>query len=304
MQRTGNREQRTGNRGKILVRKCFLSAVAVLSFPLFTAMEWPSQEASMVRNFGFNDRGRPVLGGVFEGEGQVLASNDGELIFSRTSWGDTASRLPSPLGAWSAVDHGDGMVSVYSRYIDEERNVRLRRVIQGTPVALAGVSGWSKRDGFYFSLYDRRERRWVNPSMVIAPFPGERLPQISGVQLRNTQGRLAEGNQIRNVSQGGYTVAVNAVDGSPDAGQYSPYRIVCSINGIEVGTLLLDTISARDGILTVNRDGFVPVSKVYAPYPAFEVGEIYLNRGQAILEIVVQDITGDSRSMSTRIVVE
>jgi hypothetical protein len=142
--------------------------------------------------------------------------------------------------------------------------------------------------------------------MVIAPFPGERLPPISGVQLRNVQGRLVEGIQIRNVSQGGYTVAVNAVDNSPDArgGQYSPYRIVCSINGIEAGTLLLDTISARDGILTVNRDGFVPALKVYAPHPFFEVGEIYLNRGQAILEIVVHDIAGNSRSTLTRILVE
>jgi hypothetical protein len=289
----------------VFLRNFFLFAVAVVAFPLFTSMEWPSQESVMIRNFGFNDRGRPALGVVFEGEGQVLAANEGELFFSRT-WGDNASRLPSPLGAWSAVDHGDGMVSVYSRYLDEERNIKLRRVNEGTPVVLAGVSGWSRRDGFYFSLYDRRERRWVNPSMVIAPFPDERLPPISGVQLRNAQGRLTEGSQIRNVSQGGDTVAVNAVDISPDArgGQYSPYRIVCSINGIEAGTLLLDTISARDGILTVNRDGFVPVSKVYAPYPAFEVGEIYLNRGQAILEIVVQDIAGNSRSTQTRIVVE
>jgi hypothetical protein len=289
---------------RINIGRYFFAALALLSFPLFTAMEWPSQEAAMIRNFGFNDRGRPGLGVVFEGQGQVLASNEGEVIFSRT-WGDTASRLPSPLGAWSAVDHGDGMVSIYSRYMDEERNVKLQRVNQGTPIALAGVSGWSRRDGFYFSLYDRRERRWVNPSIVIAPFPGERLPPISGVQLRNAQGRLTEGGQIRNVSQGGYTVAVSAVDGSADGrGQYSPYRIVCSINGIEAGTLLLDTISARDGILTVNRDGFIPAMKVYAPYPAFEVGEIYLNRGQAILEIVVQDIAGNSRSTSTRILVE
>ena len=273
------------------------------SLPLF-AMEWPSQEAAVIRNFGFNDHGRPSLGMVFESQGQVLASSEGELIFSRT-WGDTASRLPSPLGAWSAVDHGDGMVSIYGRYMDEERNVKLQQIDQGTPVALAGVSGWSRRDGFYFLLYDRKEQRWVNPSMVIAPFSGERLSQILGVQLRNTQGRLVEGSQIR-VSQDRYSIAVNAVDVSPNArgGQYSPYRIVCSVNGVEVGTLLLDTIGARDGVLMVNRDGLVPALGVYSPYPAFEVGEIFLNRGQAILEIVVHDITGNSRSMLTRILVE
>ena len=287
---------------QVNLRKWFFAAM-LSSFSL-SAMEWPSQEAAMVRNFGYNDQGRPVLGVVFEGQGQVSASKEGELIFSRT-WGDTASRLPSPLGAWSVVDHGDGMLSVYGRYMDEERSVKLRQVDRGTPVALAGASGWSRRDGFYFLLYDRKERRWVNPSMVIAPFSGERLPQISGVQLRNTQGRLTEGSQIR-VDQDLYTVAVNAVASSPNAGgrQYSPYRIVCSVNGIKVGTLLLDTITARDGILVVNRDGLVPALGVYSPYPAFEVGEIFLNRGQAILEIVVHDITGNSRSMLTRILVE
>jgi len=285
-------------------KKRFFAALALLSLSLTApgGMEWPSQEAAVIRNFGSNDRGRPILGVVFESQGDVLACEEGEIVFSRTR--EDASRLPSPLGAWSAVDHGDGMVSVYSRYTDEERNTELRKLNRGDPVARAGASGWSRRNGFYFSLYDRRERRWINPSMVMPPFPGERLPQISGIQLRNAQGRPAD--QIRIVSQGGYTVAVNVIDTSPDAtgGQYSPYRIVCSVNGIEAGTLLLDTISARDGVLMVNRDGLVPALKVYAHHPAFEVGEIYLNRGQAILEIVVHDITGNSRSVSTRIMVE
>ena len=268
------------------------------------AIDWPSADAVMVRNFGYNDRGRPVLGTVFEGEGQVVAAGEGELIFFRTEE-NTASRLPSPLGAWSAVDHGDGLVSIYGRYGDEGGKLPLQTAA-GSPIAPAGISGWSRRDGFYFGLYDRRERRWVNPSMVITPFPDTVPPQITGIQLRNAQGSVLEGVQLRNISQGRYTISVHAFDTLPDAGgiQLAPHRIVCSMNGIEAGALSFETICARDGVLMVNRNGLVPALRVYAPYPAFEAGEVQISRGQAMLEIIVQDIAGNSRSANTRMIVE
>ena len=285
--------------------KCRFFAAVVIFFVSRVPADWPAGDAVMTRSFGFNDRGRPALGVIFECRGDVPAAGGGEIIFSR-SWGETASRLPSPLGAWTAVDHGDGLVSVYSRYLDEPRNRQLTQVDRGDSVAIAGASGWSRRDGFHYILFDRKERRWVNPAMVIDPFPQVSLPQIQGIQLRNAQGRPVEGAQIRNLSQGRYTVAVNASDPVQVSGgrQYSPYRIVCSVNGAEAGTFSLETISARDGILMVNRDGLVPALQVYGPYPAYEVGDVFLSRGQAILEVIIQDITGNSRNALTRILVE
>jgi murein DD-endopeptidase MepM/ murein hydrolase activator NlpD len=141
------------------------------------AMDWPLPDAVMVRNFGFNDRGRPALGTVFEGEGPICAAEEGEVIFS-SSGRELASRLPSPLGVWTAIDHGDGLVSVYGRYNDEGKPRQFSRVGRGVPIATAGSSGWSRRDGFYFMLYDRKERRWVNTSMVITPFTDTVPPQI------------------------------------------------------------------------------------------------------------------------------
>ncbi|MDR2476686.1 MAG: hypothetical protein LBD18_02735 [Treponema sp.] len=270
-----------------------------------SAMDWPSRDAVIVRNFGYNDQGRPVLGTVFEGAGPALAAEGGELIFSY-SREDSASRLPSPLGAWAAVDHGDGLVSIYGRCEDQGRGSRPLHVEQGGAITGSGISGWSLRQGFYFVLYDKRERRWVNPSMIIAPFPDSRPPQILGVQLRNAEGKPVESGQLRNLKQGRYTIAVNAVDpmSAPGEGYLAPHRIVCSVNGAETGFLLFETISARDGVLMINRNGLVPVKQVYAPFPAFEAGEVYLSRGQALLEIVVQDMAGNSQSALTRMIVE
>jgi len=268
------------------------------------AMDWPLPDAAMVRNFGFNDRGRPELGTVFEGGGVICAAEEGEVIFS-SSGKDLASRLPSPLGAWTAIDHGDGLISVYGRYNDESGDRQFSRVGRGVPIATAGRSGWSRRDGFYFMLYDRKERRWVNASMVITPFPDTVPPQIMGIHLRNADGRLFEGAQLRSVNQGRYSIIVNTLDNREAGGRtLAPHRIVCSVNGEEAGSLSFETISARDGVLTVNRNGLIPALRVYSGHPGFEAGEVNLSRGQAILEIIVQDIAGNSRSASTRMIVE
>jgi hypothetical protein len=108
------------------------------------------------------------------------------------------------------------------------------------------------------------------------------------------------------ISQGRYTILVSAADtrASPQESPLAPHRIVCSVNGTETGSLHFETISARDGVLMVYRNGLAPAKQVYAPFPAFETGEVSLSRGQASVEIIVQDIAGNSRSVISRLIVE
>jgi hypothetical protein len=269
------------------------------------AMDWPLSDAAVAQNFGFNNQGTPVLGTMLAGEGAVSATGSGELIFAG-SGKEAASRLPSPLGAWSAVAHSDGFVSIYSRYMDEGRGPRRGYLELGSPIAHSGVSGWSKNNGVYYILYDRKERRWVNALMVTTLPQDTAEPRILSVHLQNASGRLLESGQIRNISQGRYAVVVNAADTlhTAPAPQLAPQQIVCSVNGEEIGSLSFDTMSAKDGVLMVNRNGQVPAKRVYAQYPAFEIGEVQLNRGQANLEIIVRDIAGNSRSTLMRVFVD
>lgn len=271
---------------------------AFIAVPV-TAAEWLPSDAVIAHGFGYNYRGRPLLGVFVATDNQVSAFREGEVIFSR-SQRNTASRLPSPFGAWTAVDHGDGLLSIFSRHGEGEEPPQFIR--QGDVVARAGVSGWSQRSGFYFVSYDRKERRWVNPAMVI-PFPGTRPFQIQRIQLRNTQGELFEGNQLLNLRQGRYTVMVTAVH-FPGGGRFTPFRVRSLVNGVEAGMFLMETIHAADGALIVNRGSPVSALQVYALYPAFEVADIFLTHGQAILEIIVQDIEGNSRNTSIRIHVD
>jgi len=297
---------------------CVLFVIFILTGFLFDspeAMNWPSNNAVLVHNFGANNRGQPVLGMVFgEGE-QILAAESGEIIFFRNKNDsrlvNEASRLPAPLGAWTAIDHGDGLISIYSRYAYEQDELpvdRDIRVEKEQPIASSGISGWSAQRGFYFMIFDRRERRWINPAMIITPMRETRPPQILSTELRNAQGNVVGS---RNIPQGRYTVLVNVAGGAPRtmpawqtaAAQYAPHRIVCSVNGAEVGSLIFEAVSARDGILMVSRNGLVPAKQVYANSPSFEAAEVFLTRGQVTLEVIVQDITGASHSVVSRLVV-
>jgi hypothetical protein len=266
-------------------------------------MDWPSPSAQVIRNFGWNDRGLPRLGSSFAASGTLRAAETGELLFARRET-DSASRLPAPLGTWIALDHGEGLISIYSRFDDRGVTQIPDQVRKNTSLGNAGISGWANQEGFYFALFDRKERRWVNPSMIITPFEDTTAPLIQSVALKNAEGQIIDPALNRNIRQGRYTVSVYATDTQNQATILAPHRIVCSVNGTEIGALNFETYSARDGVLLVYRNGLVPVKQIYAPYPAFEAGEVWLNRGQATLEIIAQDIAGNSQSVLYRLTVE
>jgi hypothetical protein len=152
--------------------------------------------------------------------------------------------------------------------------------------------------------------------MIITPLPDTLPPVIASVELKNSDGQRINPALTRTIGQGRYTIAVTATDLAGAAGtarsadparsadSLAPYRILCSVNGLEIGSLYFEAYSARDGVLMVYRNGLVPVRQVYAPYPAFEVGELWFTRGQATLEIIAQDISGNTQNVTFRLQVE
>ncbi|MDR0497935.1 MAG: M23 family metallopeptidase [Treponema sp.] len=284
----------------------FLCSFLFISFYLFS-MDWPSPGALMIKNFGWNDGGIPHLGISFEADEKLAAADNGELLFHRRGT-DTASRLPSPLGSWVAIDHGDGIVSIYGRFDDKSPDNKYipaleGRMEKGAQLGEPGISGWSSAKGFFFQLFDRKERRWINPSLII-PSQNATPPSIMSVRLKDTQGKLLNPYQIGNLSQGRYIVTVDAMTRNTRGNPLAPYRIICTLNGSEAGVLNFETYSARDGSLMVYRNGLVPVRQVYAPVPAYEVADVWFSRGQTTLEIITQDIAGNVRNVVYRFLVE
>jgi hypothetical protein len=257
------------------------------------ALDWPSQTAQTVANFGGNNKGTPQLGDSFTAKGPITAVREGELIIAVPE-NNAASRLPSTLGAWIALDHGDGMAGIYARVDEFDLDMVPKKIDMGTVIANCGSTGWSEKEGFYLSFYDRKERRWVNPSLVIPPREDTRAPFIQSVKLigANTSVDLASSRVIK---QGRYTLNVSAYDTRlvPQESLLAPFKIICSVNGTETGALTFDTFSARDGVLMVYRGALTHAKQVYAPFPAVEAGEVHFTRGQVNLAVMVQDISGN-----------
>lgn len=285
------------------------AALFLLGVSGLYSMDWPSSTGRVTRNFGWNENGLPHLGVSFEGGGSFGAAETGELLFERRE-DDNASRLPSPLGSWAALDHGDGIISIYGRYSGASADAPPGNIERGFPLGEAGISGWSSREGFFFQLFDRKEKRWINPSLLIHIGPeaaqaanqGTRLlpPAIMAVRLRDSEGRIFNPYGIGTLSQGRYVVSVDAVSRTQEGSPLAPQRIICSVNGSESGELNFETYLARDGFLMVNRNGLVPVSRVYAPSPAYEIADVWFSRGQTTLEIITEDALGNLRNVVYR----
>ncbi|MDR2097458.1 MAG: peptidoglycan DD-metalloendopeptidase family protein [Spirochaetaceae bacterium] len=281
-----------------------------LLFPLLLvsaagfAVDWPSKSAVMISNFGGSDAGRPVLGDTFQADGAVGAIEKGEIIFTRNVSVST-SRFHAPLGNMIALDHGDGLLTIYSR-IEETHGEPQKMVNAAETIGFAGTSGWSKTKGFYLSIFDKKERRWVNPSLIIPVLPDTRPPSIRSVKLKNSANQIIDIAAVSTIRQGAYTIIVHAEDTRLNAADppLMPLRIICSVNGVEAGYLAFETFSARDGVLMMFRNGLVPVSEIYSHAPAVEAGEVFFNRGLGTLEIIVQDAGPNSRSAFYRLFIE
>ncbi|MDR1388502.1 MAG: hypothetical protein LBJ31_00800 [Treponema sp.] len=263
-----------------------------------SAIDWPTREGTLAANFGSSDGGVPSMGDNFAADGPVYPADVGQLVFFHDP-SNKASAFPSPLGAWAAVDHGDNLVGIYGRFEDPAGGEITPIVGKETAIAAAGMSGWTGQPGFYFSLYDRRDRKWINPAIIISTREDPRPPVIHQVTLRNTAGTLFNPALVSRLPQGLYSVFVDADDGE----MLAPNRIICSVNGFETAVLSFETLSARDGEFLINRNGLIPASQVYSDL-GFGLGELRLSRGQLNLVIEARDIAENFRQASYRLTIE
>ncbi|MDR2602907.1 MAG: M23 family metallopeptidase [Spirochaetaceae bacterium] len=280
-------------------------ALALLFTAPLGALEWPADANAVInKNFGWNDGSLPSLGDSFLGAGPVSACAQGELIIISNEDSSRISGVPSPLGSYVAINHEDGLVSIYAHL--EDVDFLPQRLDSGVIIANSGKTGCVDKNGFYFSFFDRKEKRYVNPSLLIPPMEDGAAPSIRSVKLQNSSGSLIDLSQTRNLKQGDYTINVHAQDSRTQNsdGPTAPFRITTSINGAETGALVNETFFVIDGELMMKRNENVSARRVFAPYPAVEAGEIYLSRGQANILITVQDISGNISNAQYRVFIE
>jgi len=257
----------------------------------------------LVQNFGTNEHGSPLLGDTYSGHGKITSARSGELVFS-SGEDNYASKIPNALGNWLVFDSGDGLIEIYGK-LDGENFFAGETAIAGDVLGQTGSSGWADDEGYYFSFYDRKERHWVNPALLeyTKEESGGDAAVIKSVKLRNENGVLSELGKNQAIRQGRWSVVVEAEE---RRGQIplAPFKIITLLNGVEAGSLSLETFSGLDGVLMVYENGLVPAKQVYSPYPALEpANNVWFNRGQANLEIIVQTARNISKTATFQLIV-
>lgn len=269
-----------------------------------SAIDWPTSNGKIAENFGKSRDEYPRLGITFNADGDVYSVAPGEILFHYEEI--SAGNFISPLGNWVACDQGDGYISIYAKIDNPIAGGLPERIDRGVTLGSAGRSGYASKDGFYFSFFDRQERRRINPRVLLNPLTDTIPPSITSVKLKDSEGRLYELSQIRSIKQGRYAIVLNSTDRSEiTSDPVAPFRVVSMLNGTEVGRVELESFGARDGVLLIYRNGLMPAERVYGASAGMEVaGDVALSRGQISLDISVQDFSGNARNVSYRLYVE
>ncbi len=269
------------------------------------AYQWPISSPLVYRSFaspeesgffpglrlGSRETGKAVSEDGTGGVRTVRPVDEGEILFRQET---DLRELPfSSTGALTVVQHRGGLRSFYTglefspaRTVPPDGRV--------TPYTVLGeFSGAADPVGFY--LFDMEKNQYVNPFLVLPVFPDREKPQVSGLVLENEEGEVF--SLRRGVLEAGvYRLRGQVSDslaGTGDSAVTVPYSVSLYLNGNGVRTVTFDALHVQEGkwkLASLEKGRF---SEVYGSDGSFLLGEVQLNTGRNILEIILRDIAGN-----------
>jgi hypothetical protein len=278
-------------------------AAAVLS--IVAALDWPLAKPQPAALFGTSAYGGFVTGVELSSDADLVkAADDGELAFVFD--GNNASRIPSAIGSYMAVEHQRGIVGVYAELTEGSASSYLKKVNKGNILGTAGASGWTKGSGLSFKLFDRAAGRWVNPLLLMPPLDDKAQPLIRSAALMR-DGKLYPLGETKSLPQGQYTVVVDAVDSlqaSWTAAAPAPYFLRVVVDGAKAGELSFDVAEQKGGKLMIGSQSPRSFNDCYLPDGKIILASRVFARGKSVIQILVRDYAGNERQASWALILE
>lgn len=286
-------------------------------FQLFTVMiislgavrgygfEWPLKKAEPVATFGENRHGDFLKGIELTGtEDEVEPVEDGEIIFRNSTGGNLPHRLNSGLGNMVVLQHERGIRSVYGHLVAPvSRDMVFAK--RGSSLGSLGSSGVVDGNFLYLQIIDTEVSRFVNPLLSLPSFRDTSEPVIRRVELDDgTEARmLSEGI---NIPRGRYSVRIETFDtsaGLPSFRPMAPYSVRLYVNGEERLGLSFESLGVEKGRAVPAGRTDLTFESVYSDKWVLVPGEIILQPGEVLMELVVSDFSGNETVRDTRMVV-
>ncbi len=276
-----------------------LAAIASLAVSVI-AFEWPADSGRF--RYGFGAQREGFLRGIEFGsaDGLVHAADDGEMTFSAVG-----SRLPGgyplPGGSLIVIAHPADMTTIYTGLRPDSVSSYLKNVRKGDILGRSDLARSSR--GLTFYAFDARERRFINP-LILMPTPlDDKPPVIRSVSL-SMEGVEARLDQAKAVRQGAYYFLIDAYDASPSGEPSSPFDLGVLIDGSERDRVVYDAAWASGGRAHL----FGGVGRIEDSYLTDDgrvrLGPYSLSRGRVVISVAVSDYASNKREQTYSISVQ
>lgn len=274
-----------------------LAAAIMSSF----AFEWPADSGRYRFGFG-SPRGGFSRGVEFgSSDGTVRAADDGELIFAASG-----SSLPGgyPLigGSMVVVSHASDLSTIYAGLEPGSISSYLKNVRKGDIIGRAlPVAGLGQGAAFY--AYDAKERRYINP-LILMPGVADDKPPVIRSAVLVSDGKETALAASKAVRQGTYLLLVDAFDPSPSGDQSAPYDVRVMLDGSERERVLYDAAWAEGGRSTLFSGARLAEHEFMASDGRMRFGPYTLSRGRVVISVAVNDFAGNKREQTYSIIVQ
>ncbi len=275
---------------KILVLGIIL--LVLFSQELF-AFEWPLKRVILTATF-CESRGDHFHDGIDLGGGEqkVFPIANGEVVFEYSN--GFYSSLPIGLGNFVVLQHQDEVRSVYCHLKDGSIKPGLKRVSRKDSIGIVGDSGHSWGKHLHLSIIDLETNAFLNPLSLLPPIEDKQVPIIKNVYLK-IGNKLEKIEKRLSTKSNTVTIVAEVYDLREDVSfiwKLAPYSITLYRNGVEKYRLVFDSISKRNGKLTLSNSE-IDFNSVYVGDWKYNLGSIKLLTGENHFLIVARDFRGN-----------
>ncbi len=296
------------------------------------AYQWPVSAPRVVKNFASPRDGEFFAGLRLAVEGKGAGARLQQPGTAAETAAGTAARDVHPVdqgeilfrqaegyrekpfsggGSMTVVHHKGGLRSFYAGLeFTGERLLAGSGADDGGPSESGTVTPYSilgrpasGQEAFRFYLYDTQRERFVNPFLVLPPFRDEEAPRLSGLVLVDEGGQTypLRGDRLEPAVYRLRGRVSDRIGGESAGAATVPYSISLFLNGNAVRTVTFDALEVQGGewVLASLKEG--RYSEVYGPGDSFVLGNMRLNTGRNILEIILRDIAGNETVRTYRI---
>ena len=276
------------------MKKLIFTTLAILSTlagSAIFAFDWPQNE---IMSDSFYSYFAQLRGGtigtslVFSESQEVKAADDGTIL-AIISEHDEDELFESTLGNAVILAHKDSLITVYANLNEENMDslYGLSEVKTGTSFGETGTSSWQKGEGcLEFQVLDTKNRTYVNPR-ILMPRVGKELPlAIKNVVAVSKKGISYDLGTVKILPSGIYQFYRERQDIA------MPYKTTIYINGAIADDITYDTLSEKNGRISVSGKKNYDVSIMYPDDTRAFLGEVTLPKGKNSINIVAADILG------------